>query len=130
MEAKNLRIGNWVQDEHGIAQYVYRLWKGGAELAEDENGVDDLDYTEDEIFGIPINEEWLLKFGFKDISNSVERRFIKDNFNWYSSSNEVVVELDNGLNGYDLWTDCKHIHELQNLFFAITGTELYFENDL
>lgn len=128
MKAKNLRIGNWVKDEHGIAQYIYRLWVGGAELAEDEKGSDDFDYTEDEIFGIPITEDWLIKFGFKDISNRVEKRFIKDNFNWYSSSNEVVVELDNGINGYDLWTGCKHIHELQNLFFAITGTELDFEN--
>ena len=40
MEAKNLRIGNWVQNKNGIEQYVYRLWVGGAELAEDENGGD------------------------------------------------------------------------------------------
>ena len=77
MEAKKLRIGNWVQDEHGIAQYVYRLWKGGAELAEDENGGDDLDYTEDEIFGIPITEEWLLKFSENQNFKSDDSKPIK-----------------------------------------------------
>jgi hypothetical protein len=52
MRIEELRIGNWVQDEHGIAQYIYRLWKGGAELSKDENGSDDMDYAEDEIFGM------------------------------------------------------------------------------
>lgn len=124
MEVKNLRIGNWVQDEHGIVQYVYRLWKGGAELSEDEDGFGDIDYEEDEIFGISITTEWLIKFGFEDMSNSVERVFIKGNFSWYSSLNEVIVELNNGLNGYDLYTGCNQVHHLQNLYFTITGEEL------
>jgi hypothetical protein len=128
MKAKNLRIGNWVQDEHDIVQYVYRLWKGGAELSENEEGFDDIDYSEDEIFGIPITPEWLTKFGFEDKTNSVEKIFTKDDFNWYSSSNEIVIELDNGLSGYDLYTDCNQVHKLQNLFFAITGEELELKN--
>lgn len=124
MKAKELRIGNWVQDEHEVVQYVYRLWKGGAELSENEDGSGDIDYEEDEIFGIPISEKWVIKLGFKDVSNSVEKHFVIDDFNWYSSLNEVIVELDNGLSEHTLWTDCKHVHELQNLFFALTGNEL------
>jgi len=73
---------------------------------------------------IKLSEEHLLKFGFKDVSSSLEKLFEKENFKWHSSTDEVVVELDNGMNGFDLWTNCKYVHQLQNLYFALTGTEL------
>ena len=132
MEAKNLRMGNWVQDEHGITQYVYRLWKGGAELAEDENGGDDLDYTEDEIFGIPINEQWLEKAGFKSGLIDNYKSFSVGNDTFLCSGGDAVW-IDKLIDGetYSVGLcGAKYVHELQNLFFAITGRELELKTDV
>lgn len=120
-----LRIGNLVQDEHEIVQYVYRLWQGGAELAEDENGGEDLDHTNEEMFGIPISPDWLEKFGFKNTGRTNEVHYRLGRFNWYSSCNEVSVEFESSVTGdYSLDTDCKFVHQLQNLYFVIEGLEL------
>jgi hypothetical protein len=116
MKATELRIGNYVktdvEEKHEISiedlQFILD---------------DDLD---DYYQPIPITEEWLLRFGFKDISprNIIEIRFIKEDFTWSSSSEEVVVELCNGFRGYDLYTDCKYVHDLQNLYFSLKRKEL------
>jgi hypothetical protein len=126
MEAKNLRTGNWVQDENEIIQYVYRIWQKGVELSEDENGSDDIDYYQNEIFGIPINELWLEKAEFK--SGLIDDyKSLPIGNNTFLSSDGDAVWIDKviddktysvGLSG------AKYVHELQNLFFALTGTEL------
>jgi hypothetical protein len=138
MRIEELRIGNWVQDEHGIAQYIYRLWKGGAELSKDENGSDDMDYAEDEIFGIPLTEEWLIKFGFeKVIYESDETGYGTDyeldikGVGCISYSDDFSCALfgskessKHELGFLPNWDNCKHVHSLQNLYFALTGEEL------
>lgn len=121
MKANELRIGNWVQDEDDIIQYVYRLWVDGAELSEDENGGDDLDYTEDEIFGIPLTEEWLLKFGFEKIDgdyyiNEYIASFEADHPLWFGK--EGCCQQDT------IKDNIKYVHQLQNLYFDLTNKEL------
>lgn len=70
---------------------------------------------------IPLTEEWLIKFGFKE--------------------NEFSLVFENGLIGvyeqdnlfwFDTNTDCieiKHVHQLQNIYFALTGKELQQTNN-
>jgi hypothetical protein len=65
---------------------------------------------------IPLTEEWLLKFGFKKsswgwIKNGVN---IQKGFTLAFSSNKNSIEI-------------KHLHQLQNLYFALTGQELEFK---
>jgi hypothetical protein len=73
---------------------------------------------------IPLTEEWLLKFGFKESGRDINI------IHWY---NGVIYlnsyELD--FNGYWLRyyrgrIHCKinYVHQLQNLYFALTGEEL------
>lgn len=125
-QVNELRIGNWVQDENAIIRYVYRIWQGGAELSEDEEGFDDLDYDEDEIFGIPLTEEWLLKCraNFEKISNDNE-----------CNIQGICFEFDENLNliytageGVKLSKPINFVHQLQNLYFALTGEELTIKN--
>ena len=63
---------------------------------------------------IPLTEEWLLKFGFKKISE------IGD----YSNGNmTVILAISNKI--YTLKRKrINHVHQLQNLYFALTGEEL------
>jgi len=142
IKANELRIGNWVQDEQGIIQYVYRLWKGGAELAEDENGGDDLDYTEDEIFEILITEEWLVKFGFTKVIYDDEQHGYGTEYHLEVSSDiflnysddfslaifESKTSMKDSFGIIPKWGSIKTVHGLQNLYFALTGEELTIKN--
>jgi len=62
---------------------------------------------------IPLTEEWLLKFGFKNLSIGLFE-LIHNNVIGYRLSIE-------GQYGYE---EIKYIHQLQNLYFALTGEEL------
>lgn len=68
---------------------------------------------------IPLTEEWLLKFGFK----------IRDG-EWWIDNEIFGVTFDENHEPLHIWdgsfTDspCKYVHQLQNLYFALTGTEL------
>lgn len=78
---------------------------------------------------IPINiepilltEEWLLSMGF--ISNPYQDRY----------ENVVIhVECNKTRGVTELWIDkmphIKYLHELQNLYFALTGKELEYEQN-
>ena len=73
---------------------------------------------------IQLTEEWLLKFGFKKRKN-------RHLFHW---ENKIVIseykdEFENFFypkTGYDIRfsNEIKYVHQLQNLYFALTGAEL------
>jgi hypothetical protein len=71
---------------------------------------------------IPLTEEWKLKFGFKKTE--------WDNFNSYrlmigNNDYTIVLYSDGNCEVGDIIT-CKieYVHQLQNLYFALTGEEL------
>ena len=116
MKASELRIGNWASEENESEEYF--------ELQIiNYNWIKDHDAFEP----IPLTEEWLVKFGFEYCSESegfqmkgfhVENR----EFDKYSSN----IKKDE----FGIWfinsclVDLKHVHQLQNLYFALTGEEL------
>lgn len=124
MEAKNLRIGNYLQDGKGGICKVEKL---GTDW--NENGIEAPAIkgalTKMPNAPIGITEDWLLNFGFKcevKEGNQNEFRVYKldqitynTNHGWWWKH-----QLDN---------QPKYIHELQNLFFAITGKELELKNE-
>lgn len=82
---------------------------------------------------IPISIDYLLKFGFEEITEEDdEERFFE-----LSSGRKTVrivmllvddlwtilLQSDKGLN-FSQITDIEHLHQLQNLFYALTGEEL------
>ncbi len=70
---------------------------------------------------IPLTEEWLIKFGF-------DYKIKSDYCKWYLWSKETQkgIELYEEDYGYIFNEDVniKHVHQLQNLYFALTGEEL------
>ena len=113
MEAKELRIGNLV-GRYG-------------------NDIPHLEIT-DEVFIniikhnwylktlylIPLTEEWLLKFGFKKVDDFYE---IWQGNLCYSFEFGQGLCFGQGMEwSYDI--EIKHVHQLQNLYFALTGEEL------
>tara|TARA_R110000772_G_scaffold145504_1_gene255489 strand:+ start:31209 stop:31523 length:315 start_codon:yes stop_codon:yes gene_type:complete len=65
---------------------------------------------------IPLTEDWLVRFGFD--KNEYKKEV------WFSG-NKLAIDFRNGqyfIRGYEI--NVKYIHQLQNLYFALTGTEL------
>jgi hypothetical protein len=64
---------------------------------------------------IPITEQWLLDFGFERIGNKY--RLIRG-FHWLTVNCYSIYIFDEQITLID------YVHQLQNLYFALTGTEL------
>lgn len=94
--AKELRIGNLVLDSTGNIHKIERL---------DEKW----DFSDRK--PIPLTEEWLLRFGFGQMRN----KFYKKHVTLTKSEGFYVAFVQDEL---------KSVHQLQNLYFALTGEEL------
>jgi hypothetical protein len=69
---------------------------------------------------IPLTEEWLFKFGFENIDTNDDGG---DNY-WYLSKTDFM--LDRFFQSFTMNTsfDLEYVHQLQNLYFALTNEEL------
>lgn len=119
MKANELRIGNWIND-NGYNSII---------------GVIDSHYHAIQISGsprmialetiepIPITEEWLVKFGFVRLGNQ-ETWFGRA---LWTKGTFAVMHGYGTTNGqrtrYDM-IEFDYVHQLQNLYFALTGEEL------
>jgi hypothetical protein len=111
MKANELRIGNWVRQRESdtyiqIEQYLLCA----EELCHYEP--------------IPITEEWLLKFGFE---KTMSWTYVKD----LVGNLKLVYYLGEkgwsmGFKSYSDFPNLKYVHQLQNLYFALTGEELTY----
>lgn len=112
MKANELRIGNYVK---GIGHKISWLVEG----VESEYIYSSKAWRLISSFeGIPINLLWLEKFGFECI-------FTHDDHYFYLES--LALGLDRsyqpfGIGNYEV--EFKYVHQLQNLYFALTGEEL------
>jgi len=114
MRANELRIKNWVRRRESdtniqIEQYLLC----NAELCKYQP--------------IPLIEEWLLKFGF------AERHGDKNFSAWWIGMNPVTHDWlfnikqfkdENKFFFQNGFHTIKYVHQLQNLYFALTGEEL------
>ena len=70
---------------------------------------------------IELTEEWLLKAGFERLFPTGSTYSLRD-FN-------VSDFGENGIYHYDVKQPIKYVHQLQNLYFAMTGEELVFSTE-
>jgi hypothetical protein len=75
--------------------------------------------------GIPLTEEWLIKFGFIKISEISFHMPINEHkyFTMVYSKNAKKYTFPY-THGIDTLISFEYVHQLQNLYFALTGTEL------
>ena len=122
MKAEELRIGNWVKGDTGKPFQI--------ELSDFLDWWNDHNSHEygDHIHPIPLTEDWLVKFGFNGEINEISHCG-----NFY-----LNYDAEYGRHGMALWyqrgawcfnhtntfTVLKYVHQLQNLYFALTGEEL------
>lgn len=123
MEAKKLRLGNIVRSKINGISKVEQI---GSSINSEYVGGRSLEgnYWENSYLPVEINEQWLIDFGFRKDEETNYRWFMED---W------LAYDLDdNCIRISDSWEfgKKKYVHELQNLFFAITGRELELKTDV
>jgi hypothetical protein len=118
MKANELRIGNWISTIYGMEFQVYPM--AFKQMPTDEKHNLILDTWKP----IPLTEEWLLKFGAKELNakRGVLKEFVlktvriemSDSGNFYYKNSKLILES---------------AHQLQNLYFALTNKELTFKSE-
>jgi len=126
MKANELRLGNLINYKTGgICQVAFIA------LSIADYGI--CGFVKPECFEpIPLTEEWLVKFGFEWSCEYHERNPMEIDIDLHNSFTiyppfeykkywYVSVTMPSG----GTWEiDVKYIHQLQNLYFALTGEEL------
>lgn len=122
MKIEELRIGNWLK---AIGKESFYQVKGINEITIDvatDRPNNYKRYLLDGFEGIPINEEWLVKFGFvKNLKHGIEN-YISCDFTYYPSNKQV--KIFDRFGGSIYVENIEFIHQLQNLYFALTQKEL------
>ena len=121
MRATELRIGN-------------KLFRGGVVVDIDARSIFDIWENDPEEYGyrpIPLNEDWLLKFGFSRTIYSKDSGYKqygkgRSNFDFMFS-----IECNERPQFYlsNIRVKIDNVHQLQNLYFALTGEELTLNKD-
>lgn len=126
MKASELRLGNLVSNMN--PRHNDRILTIESIGDNHEVNVFYRKYLLSELEPIPLTEEWFLKFGFKKVGTNFELDFF---VLWYSSyQNCFVWRFMNIDSNADRPISLKYVHQLQNLYFALTGEELTLNQDL
>jgi hypothetical protein len=134
MEAKELkkalRIGNIVYSH----RHVGKLTEIG-ERIKGTSIIDNEDWTFDVTMNlikpIPLTEKWLLKFGFDNCILRILETEIYLQWCEYERGLYLSTDIGQGkVSDPDTFIEgnFKHVHQLQNLYFALTGEELSCKN--
>ena len=122
MKANELRIGNYLHTPDGIGQV-----SGVQDMSVTE--VDEVGYAIEQTPPIPLTEEWLNRFGFKNKSNSGSAYYLLTSGDYGLGLQEGLTQETRGMYYYFMTNSDKSIkiesvHQLQNLYHALTGEEL------
>ena len=123
--AREFRIGNWITVMGSLptqvtAEHLYMM--------ETYKPIDpkEANYTE-MTEPILLTEEWLLKFGFKSVGK-LHPTFKLRNYlleeNMMREGKYFLRQIINKSDSLCLSGEIKYVHQLQNLYFSLTGTEL------
>lgn len=137
MKANELRIGNFVFDDENKPMKVARV---ETQECTDFNGNDEFNviiehidknigYYESKINPIPLTEEWLLMFGFKNDGNGYYKH--KKLFSPITKISDYAFSPPTSVYFLRVGDDkdepvLKYVHQLQNLYFALTNEELIY----
>jgi hypothetical protein len=113
IKANELRIGNYYYE--GVNILIVRTLKA---YPSEKYSVNNTPLDDPDINPIPLTEEWLLKFGFKYDGHNC---YTKDNMLYCIEDHTFQFDFDD--NNF-MHKVIDSVHQLQNLYFALTGEEL------
>jgi hypothetical protein len=118
MKASELRIGNWFNEDMTTGSYSQITAEQILDLYDDP--------LDDFYQPIPLTEEWLLKFGLEFVTDTW---YLKGFAIWETECGDEKGNTEIGY-FYELREvgmmdrHIKYVHELQNVYFALTREEL------
>lgn len=115
MKSSELRLGNLILFRGNLIclDTNYELFKSLVDISRDDKRYKP----------IPLTEEWLLKFGFVK-KNGYGLVFLFGNLFYSVETKEYFM-----FQYHDLRIKIKHVHQLQNIYFALTSEELILKSE-
>lgn len=134
MKVNELRIGNYIKynGTHEELGYISEIQSHLYPLNQNKIGINeriDIYYSIEKLKPIKITKEWLLKFGFSESNLDEDNSWLNLKYRFLNFSSDESVFFNKvylSINKMDII--CNYVHELQNLYFALTGKELYYES--
>lgn len=120
MKVNEMRIGNWY-DENGATKQV------------NPNTIEAV-WVAERIWckPIPLTEEWLLKFGFEIDgfwAHKTKKISPKKLLGYMNGGNIFICQIGEHIRFQEVFLcNCQYVHQLQNLYFALTSEELEILN--
>jgi hypothetical protein len=134
MKTNELRIGNYLKGKQGHV-IVSEIRTNNSVKIHDNTSSFSVGIC---LIPIPLTEEWLLKFGFEDIglNMSCSNWLVKEQKGIWRQA--IRIAYNERSEEWSLTLECvspptlsiatiKYVHQLQNLYFALTGKELIIE---
>ena len=123
MKANELRIGNWILTSFLDEEHLMIISEIGEFSVVCENKETDAQCGFKVIYPIPLTEEWLVKFGAEKVNEISEYFDGEDMYSYelYLDGAECLFDRKCNCQPYE---HIKYVHQLQNLYFALTGEEL------
>jgi len=135
MTTAEFRIGNYVWDDYSVETLVSQItYSTESVFLRKTWSLPDGRFSCIDIKPIPLTEEWLLKFGFKE--DKIRSWFFKDCgeyririsvnvfFGMLEKESSWFVSILTGYGSQPVTLGKQYVHQLQNLYFALTGEEL------
>lgn len=123
VEAHDIRIGN-------ILSYIDVDGSRVTGPIKSESVISDIERGASDAYGIPISEVWLLYAGFRQMLADGQMRcriYEKADVQIKLYKDENTIEAL--YNREMVTSECKYVHQLQNLYCSLTGTELYEQTE-
>lgn len=133
MKANELRLGNWVNiPSCGINATIDII--GNKRFCIDNTNIDldtdDTSFDLEDASPIQLTEEWLLRFGFSEIGITANTEYyvleVSENMDIEVELNpsRVLLSVGREINVVASELKMEYVHQLQNLYFVLTGKEL------
>lgn len=133
MKTSELRLGNFVHESYGGTYQVLALTPDYVDLVKPLMSVPGR-YDISSIEPLMLTEEWLLQFGFERLnSTAFKKTHPNEMFDYIIyTGGKYCICIDSSQEGEEYsafsW-DIEYVHQLQNLYFALTAEELTVEID-
>jgi len=116
-----LRLGNWIESDNKEWDSKKKEWNiSRVQFQINEAQMRNILFTEKTEFDfIPLNQQWLKDFGFKEDKATMDLLFDYLICLERQQNELFIVNTENKIQ-YKI----EYVHELQNIVFALTGKEL------
>lgn len=126
MEAREFRVGNlvnWIRNDDSVeAVSIYNITRTTVRCYTEIEELEEVLLSYGEINPIHLTEEWLIRFGFK----YEDGKYCTTNWTGLFLKFELQWNIKRSTNSGEhlILLGIQYIHQLQNIYFALTGEEL------